>query len=213
MIYFVSSINTEVGKSYVVGHLANEIKKKESVITYKPVQTGNVDKNVSDDIIIHRKIMNTSLLKEDKENITNPYLFKNPLSPHLAEKLENKQICIDKIKYNLNLLKNKYDNVIIEGAGGFFSPIKQNFLWADFIKNIKEKNIILVIKNILGSISESISLLEALSKNSFIVNRIYFNNFFEIDSKITKENYNYISNYAKGLFNKIDIKTIKKIEC
>ena len=55
-MFFVSGIDTGVGKSYATGYLAKVWNEKGiRTITQKLVQTGNTD--VSEDIELHRKIM------------------------------------------------------------------------------------------------------------------------------------------------------------
>ena len=52
-IYFVSGIDTEIGKTYATGFLAKLwTAQGQRVITQKLVQTGNVD--ISEDIAKHR---------------------------------------------------------------------------------------------------------------------------------------------------------------
>ncbi|MEF9994856.1 MAG: dethiobiotin synthase, partial [Acinetobacter sp.] len=63
-IYFVSGIDTEIGKTYATGYLAKRwTAQGQRVITQKLVQTGNVD--VSEDIAKHREIMGTGWFPED----------------------------------------------------------------------------------------------------------------------------------------------------
>jgi Dethiobiotin synthetase len=54
--YFVSGIDTNVGKSVMTGVLAKHLKDQGiSIITQKMIQTGNIGS--SEDIELHRKIM------------------------------------------------------------------------------------------------------------------------------------------------------------
>ena len=57
-IYFISGIDTGIGKTYTTGYLAKLWNAQgQQVITQKLIQTGNVD--VSEDIQQHREIMGT----------------------------------------------------------------------------------------------------------------------------------------------------------
>ena len=55
-VYFVSGIDTGIGKTYATGYLAKTMNEQGiQTITQKLIQTGNQD--VSEDIEQHRKIM------------------------------------------------------------------------------------------------------------------------------------------------------------
>ena len=89
--YFISGIDTNIGKSIITGILARELRKQgKNVITQKMVQTGN--EGFSEDIEIHRKIMNIDFLDVDKDMTTAPEIFSYPCSPHLAAKIDKREI-------------------------------------------------------------------------------------------------------------------------
>ena len=81
-IFFVSGIDTDAGKSYATGFIAKEWAKQGlNVITQKLIQTGNT--GFSEDILIHREIMEMNLNEDDKAFLTMPEVFSYPASPHL----------------------------------------------------------------------------------------------------------------------------------
>ena len=115
-VYFVSGIDTDAGKSYATGFLAREWNKNgHRTITQKFIQTGNVGH--SEDIDLHRQIMGIPFTKEDQEGLTMPEIFSYPASPHLASQLDNRPIDFDKIKRATEELSERYDSVLLEGAG------------------------------------------------------------------------------------------------
>ena len=91
-VLFVSGIDTDIGKSIATGYYAKYLMQQGySVITQKMVQTGCQE--ISEDIVVHRKIQGIALTEEDRQGITCPYLFDYPCSPHMAARLQ--QTCID----------------------------------------------------------------------------------------------------------------------
>ena len=65
-IYFISGIDTDAGKSYCTAWYAKQLSQNgQRVITQKFIQTGNTGH--SEDIDLHRRIMGTGYLPEDKE--------------------------------------------------------------------------------------------------------------------------------------------------
>lgn len=65
-IYFISGIDTDAGKSYCTAWYAKQLSLNgQRIITQKFIQTGNTGH--SEDIDLHRRIMGTGYLPEDKE--------------------------------------------------------------------------------------------------------------------------------------------------
>lgn len=131
-IIFVSGIGTNVGKSYATGWLANHlIAKGEKVITMKMIQTGNI--GYSEDIEIHRKVMHLPLLPIDTDFTTAPIIMTYPASPHLAARIDKREIDLSLIDKSTNKLFADYDTILMEGAGGIMVPITENYLTIDYI--------------------------------------------------------------------------------
>ena len=79
-IYFISGIDTDIGKSIAVGMMARFLHHTgKHVITLKLVQTGNT--GFSEDIARHREIMGSGLFPEDMEHVTAPEIYTFPASP------------------------------------------------------------------------------------------------------------------------------------
>ena len=96
-VYFVSGIDTDIGKTVVTGVLAKQLLQQgKSVITQKPVQTGCQD--IAEDIVVHRKIMGIPMQEADKQGLTMPEIFSYPASPHLAARLDGRALDLDKIR-------------------------------------------------------------------------------------------------------------------
>lgn len=102
-IYFVSGIDTDAGKSYCTAWLARQLAGEgHRVITQKFIQTGNVGH--SEDIDLHRRIMGTGYLPEDREGLTMPEIFSYPCSPHLAARIDD----VPSISTRLNGLRSSW---------------------------------------------------------------------------------------------------------
>ena len=124
---FVTGIGTNVGKSYATGWLAQQLMSKGiNVITQKFIQTGNVGQ--SEDIEIHRKIMNLPLLQCDLNHLTAPLILSYPASPHLAAKIDNVELDFSEVTKAADKLLEEFDCVLIEGAGGIMVPLKDQYL-------------------------------------------------------------------------------------
>ena len=182
---FITGIGTDIGKSWATGWLANTLRNEgNSVITQKFIQTGNQD--VSEDIELHRKIMNIPMQTEDVLHITAPVIFSYPASPHLASKIDNREIDFNAIDTATSQLANRYDFVLIEGAGGVMVPLTDTYLTIDYIEQ-RGHPAVVVTNGKLGSISDTLLTLEALDRRGIEIYAAIYNPHFDKDPIISKD--------------------------
>lgn len=198
-VYFVSGIDTNIGKSYATGFIAKQWNEKGvRTITQKLIQTGNTD--LSEDIELHRKLMGTGLLKEDHEGLTMPEIFTYPCSPHLAAEIDHRSIDFDKIEKATYELCNRYDAVLLEGAGGLMVPLTRDYLTIDYVAD-KGYPLIFITSGRLGSINHFLLSLEAIKKRNIRLHAVGYNLFPVGEDKIIqKDTEEYIINYLKVNF-------------
>lgn len=183
---FVAGTDTNIGKTIVTGCLARYILENgRSVITQKWVQTGA---KISSDIKIHYKIMAHDIGKIKKFfPLVSPYIFNSSFSPHLASRMENKKININKIKESFHALAKKFDYVIVEGVGGLLVPFNEKKLLIDIVKDLNLE-VLLVAENKLGAINHTLLSVEALKSRRIKILGIVFNNIKEKNKQILKDN-------------------------
>lgn len=198
-IYFVTGIDTDAGKSYATGFIARSWNEKGiRTITQKLIQTGNV--GYSEDIELHRKLMNIPYTEEDREKLTMPEIFSYPASPHLAAEIDNRSIDFDKIEKATEELSKRYDAVLLEGAGGIMVPLTRQLLTIDYISQ-KEYPVILVTSGKLGSINHTLLTLEAIKNRNIILDTVAYNLFPETeDETIKNDTEKYIRAYLQQYF-------------
>ena len=193
-VYFISGIDTGIGKTYTTGYLAklwNEQGKK--TITQKLVQTGNTD--ISEDIEQHRKMMQMGWFPEDESKLTMPEIFTYPASPHLATKIDGREIDFQKIEDATQQLAHKYEVVLLEGAGGLMVPLTTELLTIDYLAE-KKFPVILVSSGRLGSINHTLLSLEALKSRGLELYALAYNlNDESQDPLISKDTSDYLKNY------------------
>jgi dethiobiotin synthetase len=140
---FISGIHTDIGKTIVSSILCHAL----DAAYWKPVQAGSLECTDSD---VVRKY------NPDINIFPSRYNLKMACSPHFAAQHEQLNIRLEDFKLPIS------DKVlIIEGAGGLFSPIGSACTNLDFIEYYKLP-FILVVKHYLGSISHTIACLEAI---------------------------------------------------
>lgn len=198
-IYFVSGIDTDAGKSYCTAwYAAQLIKEGKRTITQKFIQTGNVGH--SEDIDLHRRLMGTGYLPEDREGLTMPEIFSYPASPDLASRIDQRPIDFDKIEQATQELARRYEVVLVEGAGGLMVPLKDEYLTIDYIA---EKNypLIFVTSGKLGSINHTLLSLEAIARRGITLYTVLYNLYPTIeDSTIQQDTKQYLQRYLERHF-------------
>ena len=196
-VYFVSGIDTNIGKSYATGYLAREWNKKGiRTITQKFIQTGNT--GLSEDIELHRRIMGVDLLPEDLSGLTMPEIFSYPCSPHLAAEIDKRNIDFSKIENAAKRLSETYDAVLLEGAGGLMVPLTRKYLTIDYVAE-KRLPLILVASGRLGSINHTLLSLEAIRLRNIPLYAIAYNLFPESDDALIRDD---TENYLRTLLSK-----------
>ena len=200
-VYFISGIDTGIGKTYTTGYLAklwNEQGKK--TITQKLIQTGNVD--ISEDIEQHREIMGMGWFPEDQSKLTMPEIFTYPASPHLATQIDGREIDFQKIADATQQLAEKYEVVLLEGAGGLMVPLTTDLLTIDYIAE-KKFSVILVSSGRLGSINHTLLSLEALKIRGLELYALAYNLNDELqDALISQDTAAYLKAYLAQHFPK-----------
>ena len=188
-IYFISGIDTNIGKSIATGWLAGQLLNQNvKVITQKLVQTGN--KEYSEDI---------EMLPEDISKLTAPVIFSYPSSPHLAAKIDKKELDIDAITLSSKILKERYDVVLLEGAGGLMVPLTPDLLTIDYISQ-QNYPIILVTSGRLGSINHTLLSLEAIKNRNLKLYSVIYNLSPYTDEVIVQDSLKIIDQYIRKNF-------------
>jgi len=166
---FITATDTGVGKTTISKALAKLLKDKGYKVAYfKPIETG-IEKEENTDYY--------SLLEITKQqDLAVLYKFKNPVAPYTATLLEGIDIDIDLIKKHLENLKNKYDFVIVEGAGGVAVPIKIDYTYLDFIKETKIP-VLVVSRSKLGTINHTYLTVKALKDINADIKGIIINEY------------------------------------
>lgn len=194
-VYFITGIDTDAGKSIVTGVLAREwTARGKRVITQKFIQTGCT--GLSEDIETHRRIMGIGLLPEDLDGTTCPILFTYPASPHLAAAIDKRSIDLSLVGKSTEKLLNKYDTVLLEGAGGLFVPLEGLYNTIDYVAEHKLP-VILVTSPRLGSINHTLLSLEACRSRGIEVAKVVYNLYPPTGEPITGDTRNYLKTYLQ----------------
>lgn len=197
-VWFISGIDTNVGKTYATGALACRLAAAgKRVITQKMVQTGCTE--ISEDIEMHRHLQGLPLLEEDRTGLTCPYVFTYPCSPHMASERDGRTIDLDTITAATERLRERYDYVLLEGAGGLMVPIDRHTLTIDYIRACGYP-LVLVTSGKLGSINHTLLSLFAARAYGIPVEQVVYNLYPHTDALIEANTLEYLTDYLRKEF-------------
>lgn len=153
--------DTDVGKTHAVSLVAKHaLVIGHRVGVYKPVASGCEDRPggrwASDADAIWRAAGCPRTLDD-----VCPQKFIKPISPDLAARAEHTSVDEDLIRRGLREWQSEFSHVLVEGAGGLFSPISDRWLNLDLAKQLSVDHLILVAANRIGVIHQVLSCVDA----------------------------------------------------
>lgn len=153
MQIFLTGTDTDSGKTFITTLLLETlIKAGRTTVGYKPVCSGG------------RSDAKT-LLAASSPGATldeiNPCWFHTPLSPHVAAQFENRTIEIPDLVTGFDALKTRFDDIIVEGAGGWETPLIGRQTMAHLAAALALP-VVLVVNNRLGALNHALLTLRSI---------------------------------------------------
>lgn len=196
--FFISGIDTDAGKTYCTAWFAKKLMDEgHTVVTQKFIQTGCTD--MSEDIVRHRELTGSELLPEDLDGTTAPLIYTHPCSPQLAARIDHRGIPLQTIDNSMQKLAERYDCVLIEGAGGLMVPVTDTFFTIDYVAS-RRLPLVLVVHGGLGSINHTILSFEAIARRGIQLHTVLYNKYFDSDPLIAEDTRAFIARYLEREF-------------
>ena len=179
--YFITGTDTGVGKTVFTSAFARSwIDDGVDVAAYKPACSGAIDRSVEgesralpliwDDI---EALFHATNGRWPRERIC-PQTFLAPLSPPAAAALEGREVDELLLVEGYQFLAAQAEVVLVEGAGGFYSPISTNWLNADLAERIGLP-VVIVAPHRLGTINQTLLTIEAVRHRGLTVAGVVLN--------------------------------------
>jgi dethiobiotin synthase len=164
---FVTGTGTDVGKTLLVAGVMRWFQNRDiNAMVMKPVQTGAErdaeGRRVAPDMEFVLQAARLRVETPTRERIV-PYLFDPACSPHLAARLADCPIRLEKILACAQWLAERYDRLVVEGAGGLMAPLGDAGTMLDLMVAL-ELPVLLVGHSGLGTINHVLLSLDALRK-------------------------------------------------
>jgi len=160
--WFITGTDTEVGKTVATSaFLQAAALAGYSTAGYKPVASGSemtVEGARNSDALALQANSTQTLSYQQ----VNPYTFLEPTSPHIVSQLEGRPIALPQLSQGLRELEPLADWVVVEGAGGWFTPLNEHDTFADWVQS-EQLPVILVVGMRLGCINHALLTAQAVA--------------------------------------------------
>lgn len=166
---FITGTDTNVGKTLIGQGIVQYLRSHRiRVGAYKPVASG-IERNLSGDLVwCDVEAYFTALEGRFPRASICPQCFEAPLAPPIAARHEGRTVDEQLLASGIEFWRENADVVIVEGAGGWLSPLSDNFLNADLAQRLNYP-VVVVARLGLGTINHTLLTLEAIRRRSLDV--------------------------------------------
>lgn len=159
---FITGTSTDVGKTYVAALIARAlVDSGKRVGVYKPVESGC--RREGDSLIAAdaRQLWEAAKMPGDLSKVC-PQRFEAALSPPQAAALEDKNVDPQLLRNGVDYWRDRSDFVLVEGAGGWMSPLSGDHSNADYNADLAVDlglPLVIVVDNRLGAINAALQTI------------------------------------------------------
>ena len=172
--YFITGSDTDVGKTYIACQIVRQlVRQGVNVETRKPVESGCVA-STDGDLVTHDALA-LQQANDNRESIERiaAYRYRAALAPPRAARLENEAIRITQL-IDACEREQADHRLIVEGAGGFYSPLAENGLNADLASAL-QLPVIIVVNDRIGAVNQALMTIQAVESRQLRVAAIVLN--------------------------------------
>ncbi len=164
--WFVTGTDTGIGKTVAAAALLLQLRDQgRHAIYMKPVQTGcDVEGAtcVAPDLRHCHRLVDLPPVSDEEEDCC-PYRLRMPASPHLAAAREGVTIDMEHIIAAHRRLQERYEHVVVEGAGGVLVPLNDSLTNLDLMQQL-DLPVVVVCRPGLGTLNHTLLTLQILRK-------------------------------------------------
>jgi dethiobiotin synthetase len=149
---FVTGTDTGIGKTVVTSAIVAALRAEGlNAGVWKPVQSGAL---LGSGVTDAERILSMTGIMERPEAVA-PFTFEAPLTPMLAAKQAGVTLTLEEVMAAGIPLAERYEALIIEGAGGLAVPLTDHALMLDFIQELRIP-VLIVARSGLGTINHTL---------------------------------------------------------
>jgi dethiobiotin synthetase len=155
---FVAGTDTGVGKTAVTAGVVLALRGRGySVGVVKPIQSGALAADPDGDAMLLKRWTGVA---ESASELA-PYSFAAALAPLVAAEVEGREVHLAEVVESVQAVADRYESVIVEGAGGLLVPVGADWTVADLACALGLP-ILVVARAALGTVNHSALTVLAL---------------------------------------------------
>jgi dethiobiotin synthetase len=152
---FITGTDTGVGKTVLAALLVRYLRARGvNAAALKPVGSGS-----RSDARELQAAMNRALTLDE----INPWHFRAPIAPLPAARREHRRVRLADVLAQVRKMQNRFDVVLVEGAGGLLSPLGEDFNSGDLLAALRATPMV-VGPNRIGVVNQVLLTLGALPR-------------------------------------------------
>lgn len=171
--FFITGTDTDAGKTYVTACLAlTLIERGYRVSARKPVASGCIPQPDGELACADALTLQAACGHLEPLTVICPYRFTPPISPQRA--IQQAGLFISTQTLAKACAPGADCWALVEGAGGFYSPLSSDGLNADLAQQLNYP-VILVVGNRLGCLNHALLTLEAIAHRGLVLHSVIVN--------------------------------------
>jgi dethiobiotin synthetase len=159
---FVTGTDTGAGKTYVTTALVHALREAgKDAVALKPVACGHEENTVNSDV---SALLRAQGLPDEAAREINLYSFHAPLAPSQAAAREGLHIDRNRL---IDWCREKsacHAMCLVEGVGGLMVPLAEDYLVSDWLLDLPDFEVLLVVRARLGGINHALLTLDKLNR-------------------------------------------------
>lgn len=153
----VTSTDLGSGKTYIISLLLRAFRERGiNAVGYLPVACG---------VRANARLLHDAGPKDISLDDINPVYLKNLTSPYVGYLLEGKPLDMQMLRDKYLALQEKFDIVLVEGVGGWETPMTEEERFSDFAESL-QLPVMLVTHNTSGMLNHAILTANAIRNRS-----------------------------------------------
>ena len=173
---FITATGTDIGKTFAAAGLVRHLRTAgREVDACKPVMTGFDPSTMAEsDAGQLLDALGRPVIREEIERIS-PWRFTAPLSPDMAARREHRALDFDAlVDFCRRAIAKHRGTLLIEGIGGVMVPLDDKHTVLDWMAAL-DIPLLLVAGSYLGSLSHTLTALDALKRRDLAIKAIVVN--------------------------------------
>ena len=150
---FITGTDTGAGKTVLTALLLAYLRSQGvNALAMKPICTGP-----RSDVRLLQSLQHGELSDDEM----NPFWYQTPVAPIVAAKDSLRKPTLARLNKSVQVLRERCDMLLVEGAGGLMVPLAKKLTWEGLIKSL-ECPVLVAAKNQLGVINHGLLTINRL---------------------------------------------------